>query len=269
MTSAQAPMNRNAVDLLVWAGGLPVTVPVRSDSVPKKIRLTPELLPLPLAMSSADLRVGSDRRGGGSISIEHLVLNAERPAYRALGLALIAYALSPQEEPFRLTLTLADHPPEVAQIVFWPSSAAEIDKSLGLKQRITQVVYGARLPQDNPNYLTFEQQKEDYPREHLPYCRPGSWNVEGGGVTRQGEPVCAHVQGASPSLVWLGKYLLNLTLEDCNAMFAYLYNLDPGESMAPNSAELRFVVRDPRDGIQASPNDESLMARDSDSNSGH
>jgi hypothetical protein len=211
------------------------------------------MAPFASALATADMRVGPGVRcpGGGSISIEHLVFTAERPAFRALGLALLAYALSPQQEPFRIALE--DHPSEVVQLVFWPNSAAEIDKSLGLKQHVTQIVYRARLPKDNPNYLTFEQLHDDYPREHLPYWRPGSWNVEGGGVVRPGEPVCAHVQGTAPSLVWLGTYLLNLTLEDCNARLAYLYNANPGESMAPGSAELRFVFGDPSNGVQSLP----------------
>jgi hypothetical protein len=252
MAQSQIPTDQHAaIDMLAWAANLPVTLPTRSDSTPKRVRFTPELLRLPAAMSTSDIRVLSTRRGGGSISIEHLIFNAEPPVYRALALALIAYALSTQDEPLRLRLP--DPPPmEVAQLVFWPSSASEIEKS-GMKQRVTEVHYRARLPKDNPNYLTFEQLREDYPREHLPYWRPGSWDVEGGGVIRRGEPVCAHVQGTSPSLVWLGKYLLNLTLEDCNARLGYLYNMDPGESMAPYSAELRFVVCDPREGPLSLP----------------
>jgi hypothetical protein len=154
--------------------------------------------------------------------------------------------LSAQKEAFRLILI--DSPDGVAQLVLWPNRASSLEAGLGFRQRITEIFYRARLPKDNPNYLTFEQRREEYPPEHLPYWRPGSWNVEGGGVTRPGEPVCIHAQGTSPSLVWLGKYLLDLSLEDCNAKLGYLYNTDPGESMALGSAELRFVVGDPKGG---------------------
>jgi len=42
-------------------------------------------------------------------------------------------------------------------------------------------------------------------------------------------------------------------LEDCKASLAYLYNATPGESMAPDSAELRFVVANPADGPRFLP----------------
>jgi hypothetical protein len=241
------------VDLLAWARNLPVAVPVRSDSTPKKFRLRPETIQLPAAMATTDMRAVSSSRspGSGAIWIEHMAFTADRPGFRALGLVLLAYALSNQEEPFRLTLS--DNPDEIAQLVIWPSRASDLEARLGFRHCINEISYRPRLPDQNPNYLTFEQQREGFPREHLPYCRPGSWDVEGGGVTRAGEPVCAHFHGTSPSLVWLGKYLLDLALEDCEAALAYLYNSTPGESMAPDSAELRFVVANPADGPRLLP----------------
>jgi hypothetical protein len=241
------------VDLLAWASTLPITVPVRSDSIPKKFHLRPETLPLPAGMATTDIRglPSSRSPGSGAIWIEHLAFTADRPAYRALGMLLLAYAISNQEEPFRLTLS--DNPDEITQLVIWPSRASDLEARLGFRYRVNEISYRPRLPEHNPNYLTFEQQKEGYPREHLPYCRPGAWDVEGGGLTRAGESVCAHFQDTSPSLVWLGKYLLDLALADCNATLAYLYNAKPGESMAADSAELRFVVADPADGPRDLP----------------
>jgi hypothetical protein len=156
--------------------------------------------------------------------------------------------MSPQRKEFRLGLT--DEPGEISELVVWPSERSDLEVVLQCESRITQVRYKPALPEGNPEYTTTEQDRgeDEYPREHLPYCRPGSLDVDGGGVIRQGEPVAAHFKGTAPSLIWLGKYFLNLALEDCNATLAYLYNTTPAESMRWLSAELRITVADPADG---------------------
>ena len=141
--------------------------------------------------------------------------------------------------------------------MIWPSKLSSLENELGVRQAISYIRYLARLPKDNPNYITNEQDQENYPREHLPYCRMGSLDVGGGGVIRKGEPVAAHFHGTSPSLVWLGSYLLNLGLEDNNAKLAYLYNMNPSESLCYGSAELRITICDPSDGPKFFPSFEN------------
>jgi hypothetical protein len=139
----------------------------------------------------------------------------------------------------------------IQQIVLWPGSASRLEASLGCRFGLTEVHYRPRIPSGNPNYTTTDQDDPEYPREHLPYCHLGPAGYRDAGLGRPGEPVCLHVAGTTASLVWLGKFLLNLSLEDNNCRLAYLYNYIPAESLAPGSAELRLVVGDPSEGEAA------------------
>jgi hypothetical protein len=240
------------MELASWFSERSIAIPTRSDSRSKSLRLKPDQLTLPDRLETSQIRAAKFSRspGSGAIWIEAILVTAQRDSYRALGLAFLAYAMSPQTKEFRLKLS--DEPGEISELVIWPSERSELQSALGMESRIVEVRYKPQLPEGNPNYTTTEQDKseDEYPREHLPYCRPGSLDVEGGGVVRQGEPIGAHFQGTAPSLVWMGKYLLNLALEDNNATLAYLYNTTPAESMRWLSAELRLTVADPAGGPQ-------------------
>ena len=245
------------MDLLDWAASLPLAVPDRADPKPKRLRVTRETLGCGPELRTDHVRGLPSARStdGSAISIEHVVLTAERPAYRALGLALFGYALSEQRAPLRIHLRWV--PGEIEQVVVHPSQPSSLELGLGFHQAVREIHYRPRLPESLPNYTTTEQDREDYPREHLPYCRLGSPAADGCGVVRPGEPVCLHCRGTGPSLVWLGKFLLDLALEDNPCRLAYLYNYLPAESLAPGSAELRLVVANPADGPMFFPPQES------------
>ena len=241
------------MELIEWLYTQELAVPTRSDARPKGLRLDPSVLELPPSLTTSNVRAASYARrpGAGAISVDGVLITAEREGFRALGMAFLAYALSAQDQALRIMLS--ENPSELAQLVVWPTIASELESGLGFRQRVAQISYRARLPEKNPDYLTTDKDRADYPREHLPHCQLGSPDVTGGGLTRAGELVCAHFQGTAPSLVWIGKYLLDLALEDCNADLAYLYNYTPAESMAPGSAELRLTVGSPTEGPQFWP----------------
>jgi hypothetical protein len=238
------------MELASWFQEKGASVPTRSDARPKTLNLKASDLVLPDHLDTSKIRGASSARspGSGAIWIESVILTARREEYRALGLVFIAYAMSPQNKEFRLRLS--NHADEIAEIVIWPSEQSELESALQYKSRILEVRYAPHLADGNPNYTTTEQDKteEEYPREHLPYCRTGSLDVEAGGVVRRGEPVAAHFKGTAPSLIWMGKFFLNLALEDSNATLAYLYNTNPAESLRWMSAELRLTIADPSAG---------------------
>lgn len=229
-----------------WSDSVTVAVPDRSDAKPRKTRFSTESFTLPEVLETKHLRAKSFHRECGAVSIEAALLTAERETYRALGFVFLAYALGAQAGPFRLHLSKAA-PEELTRIVLWPSSASHVESKLGFRQRVGEIHYRASLPEGNPNYTTQEQDDADYPREHLPYCRLGRPEIEGGGVILKAPPVALHFQGTAPSLVWFGKYLLNLALTDNNCRLAYLYNFET-ESLGKGSAELRLTVANPADG---------------------
>lgn len=230
-------------DLMEWAAE--VAVPHRSDGRPRKVKFTAATLPVPAQLHTDGIQVRQwwRRPNGEAISIDGAHVTAEKPAYRALGLALLGYALSEQKEPLRIHLAESgDHLP---QIVLWPGSASRVEALLGFRFALREVHYRARIFQDNPNYSTHEQDDDEYPREHLPNCRvgPPDWS-DGYPGQRPDLPLCMHLSGTSASQVWLGKFLLNLALEDSHCRLSFLNNTIPSESLAPGSAELRLVVSD-------------------------
>ena len=238
------------MDLLVWLDSLKVSIPARSRTRRKPVCFTAASVAPPSELETDAIRgMPSNRAPGESaVSIERINLTAEREAYRALGILLIGYALSEQSEAHRLHLTAAAEG-ELRQIVLWPSMRSPLDEQLDLHRRVVEVRYRPALATGNPNITVDEQNDKYYPRAHPPYARLGNPDVEHGGVVRAGEPVCAHITGTAPSLVWLGRFLLNLSLDDCHCRLARLYNLDPpAVSLADDSAEFRFVVGSPADG---------------------
>ena len=230
------------MELVAWKQSLSLDTPSCSDAAPKSVRMSGGELVLPSALSARSIHglPISRNPGDGAVSFEVALLTADRESFGALGLVFIAYALSEQQGPFRLHLDRSDD--ELSQTVLWPRRDSDLEARLGFRQRISEVHYRPKLLEGNPNYSTVEQDDEKYPREHLPYCRLGAADVEAGGVTRKNEPVCLHFRGTGPSLVWLGKYFLNLALFDNNTRLAYLYNFDPSESLADKSAELRLTI---------------------------
>ncbi|HEX8429853.1 MAG TPA: hypothetical protein VF625_01155 [Longimicrobium sp.] len=228
------------MELLDWSQQF--SVPESSDGAPKKVRFTSASLPVPEDFRTGSVVAGPGYRrpGGEAISIDSASVTAGRAGYRALGLAMLGYALSEQRAPLRIHL--APSVGRIQQIVFWPASASRLEASLGFRLGVGEIHYRPRLPEGNPNYTTVDQDDPSYPREHLPYCGLGPPDSRTGGVVRADEPVCLHVGGTVASLVWLGKLLLNLSLADNNCRLAYLYNYNPAESLAPGSAELRLMV---------------------------
>ncbi len=235
-------MTTTISDLLAWSDAFPV--PKSMEGQLRKARFTADNLPAPAECSAEGIFAESAVRrvSGNAISIDSASLSAGRAGYRALGLVMLSYALSEQASPLRIHLAHADE--GIAQIVLWPTAASKLERELGCSLGAREVHYRPAIPRDDPNYSTTEQDNAGYPREHLPYCSIGAPDTPREGVTRRGEPVCLHVAGTAPSLIWLGKFLLNLALEDSSCRLAYLYNYTPAESLAPGSAELRLVVTD-------------------------
>jgi hypothetical protein len=227
-------------DLLGWART--ICVPTRSNGKPKKVRFTTDGLVPSVAFHTDCIRAEATTRriAGEAVAIDSVLVASSREGFRALGLALLGYALSEQANPLRLQLSPDTN--GLAQIILWPGLASSLEVALGCRLAITEVRYRPKLFYDNPHYTTVDQDDAHYPREHLPYCSLGAADVERGGVTRSGEPICLHMGGTTPSTVWLGKFLLNLGLEDNNCRMAYLYNYNPAQSLAPGSAELRLAV---------------------------
>jgi hypothetical protein len=234
------------MDLLTWAASFPV--PHRSDGAPRKARFTAATLPAPEALETDRIRgLPSGRRpANGAVVIDEAVLTAEREGFRALGLAFLAYALSEQRKPLRITLPAVEG--ELAQIVLWPPTPSRLEAELGCRLHVHEVFYRPRLADENPNYTTAPDDYETYPRQHRPYCTVAKADHPENMYRLPGSPECAHLGGTPPAHVWLGKYLLNLALEDSNVRLAYLYNYVPAKSMARRSAELRLVVANPDDG---------------------
>lgn len=231
------------MDLLTWASG--TSIPHSSDARPKKVRFRAETLKVPTELDAATVHVvpGSRRPNGAAISIDTALITTQRAEFRALGLTMIGYALSDQNAPARIRLHEADG--SISQMVIWPSLPSSLEATLGIRQRVHEVHYRPQIFDENPDYTTTEQDDETYPREHLPRCSIGSDGVEPNSVVRPGEPRYLHIEGTAPSLVWLGKFLLNLSLEDCRCTTSYLYNYLPAESLAVGSAELRLMVAGP------------------------
>lgn len=229
------------MDLLEWAAAF--RIPHASDGTPRKVRLTADALAPPESCRTDAIRgsAGSRRPNGAAVSIDCGFLTARREGYRALGLLLLAYALSDRRGELRVSIAAAG---ELQQIVLWPSSPSPLEASLGMRLAVREVHYRPRVPEGNPNYTTVEQDDPGHPRDHLPFFSLGPPD-DPHAIVRSDAPVCFHVGGTGPALVWLGKLLLNLALDDCNATLAYLYNLLPAESLAVGSAEARLAVADP------------------------
>src|SRR5688500_10105378 len=92
------------MELLAWAQAQSIALPTSSYAKPKECRLTRADLQLPETLATEHVRAAASTRspGGGAVSIESVLITAERDAFRALGLAFFAYALSDQAQAFRL-----------------------------------------------------------------------------------------------------------------------------------------------------------------------
>src|SRR5688572_5904127 len=88
-------------DLLAWAAQF--TLPHPHEGQRRKVRFTAGTLPVPEELHTSDVRVepGWRRPSGDAIVIDCAYITATREGYRALGLALLGYALSEQAAPLR------------------------------------------------------------------------------------------------------------------------------------------------------------------------
>jgi hypothetical protein len=231
-------------DLLAWAAQFTLPHPVEGQR--RKVRFAAGTLPVPDELHTGDVRAtpGWRRPGGDAIVIDCAYVTTTREGYRALGLALLGYALSEQAAPLRIHLPGGES--DVRQIIVWPGTASKLEIALRCRLGVREVQYRPRpfrLPSDEDDGLSGE---DDFPREHLPFCTLGApgW-VRGGPPLIPGDPWCLHLAGTTASHVWLGKYLLNLSITDSDAREWYLYNTTPAEELAHGSAELRLILRDP------------------------
>jgi hypothetical protein len=238
-------------DLLEWAAGFPV--PHSAAGQPRKTRFSAATLPAPAECRTDRIRgsPGWRRPGATAVAIDVAYLTADREGFRALGLAVLAYALSAQDGPLRIHLPAAEH--DLEQIILWPGEHSRLEASLRMRMGLREVQYRPRPVQGDPNDCTGPD-GEDFPREHMPLCvlaRPDMHARHGYPVP--GQPVALHLAGTSPSHVWLGKFLLNLSLSESNQGDTQLYNMLPAESLAPGSAELSLTVPVAEDASAAGP----------------
>lgn len=231
-------------DLLAWAAQFTLPHPV--EGTRRKVRFTAGTLPVPEEFHTSDVRVapGWRRPSGEAIVIDCAYVTTGRDGYRALGLALLGYALSEQAAPLRIHLPGGES--DVRQIIVWPGTASKLEIALRCRLGVREVHYRPRpfpMRGDEDEDLSDE---DALPREHLPFCTLGApgW-VRGGPPMIPGDPWCLHLAGTSPSHVWLGKYLLNLSITGSDANEWHLYNTTPAEEMARGSAELRLILTDP------------------------
>jgi hypothetical protein len=242
-----AETNSTMTDLLAWAAQFTLAHPVEGQR--RKVKFTAGTLPVPEEFHTADVRVvPSNRRpSGDAIVIDCAIITTSREGYRALGLALLGYALSEQAAPLRIHLPGGEN--DVRQIIVWPGTASKLEIDLRCRMGVREVQY-----RSGPFHLRADTEddgasdEDDFPREHLPFCTLGApgW-VRGGPPMIPGDPWCLHVAGTSPSHVWLGKYLLALSFTDSGSREWYLYNTTPAEELARGSAELRLALADPLD----------------------
>lgn len=233
-------------DLLAWAAQITLPHPVEGQR--RKVRFTAGTLRVPEEFHTADLRVvpGNRRPSGEAIVIDCAVITTGREGYRALGLALLGYALSEQAAPLRIHLSGGEN--DVRQIIVWPGTASKLEIGLRCRLGVREVHYRPRPFHLRDHADEGALDEEEFPREHLPFCTLGApgW-VRGGPPLIPGDPWCLHMAGTSPSHVWLGKYLLDLSLTGGGSREWYLYNTTPAEEMAHGSAELRLALADPRE----------------------
>lgn len=238
-------------DLVEWAARF--AAPRGSDGQRRKTRFSAATLPVPAECRTDRIRgsPGWRRPGATAVAIDVAYLTADREACRALGLALLAYALSAQDGPLRIHLPGAEN--DLRQVILWPGAHFRLEALVGMRMGIRDVHYRPRPVQGDPNDCTGPD-GEHVPRSHMPLCilaRPDMHPRHGYPVP--GQPVALHLAGTSPSHVWLGRFLLDLSLADSNRGVTQLYNMVPAESLAVGSAELSLTVDDPADAPGAEP----------------
>jgi hypothetical protein len=238
---------RRMTDLLAWAAQF--TLPHPTEGKQRKARLTAATLPVPEEFHTGAVRVqtGWRRPNGEALVIDCAAVTAAREGYRALGLALLGYAMSEQAAPLRIHLPGGEQ--DVRQIILWPGTPSRMEIALRCRLGVREMQYRPkpfRAYYGNAEAGGEEEVEEDFPREHLPFCTLGApGSVRGGPPMIPGDPWCMHLAGTSPSHVWLGKHLLNLSISDASCREWYLYNTLPAEELAPGGAELGLTLDEP------------------------
>lgn len=227
------------IDLLEWYRSLPSPLPERKEGARKRYPLRRGELTVPSELSSRALRAcgGWRRPGGLAIQIDSVFVHAPRSALRAFGLALIAFVLSGSKR----RMSLLSHRDSGApfRIDVEPGRPTQDEACLGMASIPTRYTHRPWLPKDNPNYWTFEQDDESYPDDQLP-C----WSLHREPSLLPTSATGAELSGSWQAIAWMGRYLHNLGLEDCNATMSYLYNEIPGRSLHAGSAEFRWWIED-------------------------
>src|SRR5687767_4303278 len=118
-------------ELVDWAAGF--TVPRSLDAKPGKVKLSAGTLPAPAELRADRIQAQPSwrRPNGQAITIDVATLTASKEAYRALGLALLSYALSEQKVPLRIHLP--EEEKGLAQIVVWPGRESRMEALLGFR----------------------------------------------------------------------------------------------------------------------------------------
>jgi hypothetical protein len=225
--------------LQTWYSNLEVSFPMHSTDKHKLV--VGKQLACPEVLEAHTMTAFNTQRspGGAAYWVNQLILCGDKGAFRSLGALFLASAF--QEATVSVRLHLRSSHTEIKQLVIWPSATSEFERFFGHREQISSFLYKPTLPAGMPHYITNELDNERYPKEHLPYVRPGD-SEKKDAPPHPMQEICMHIQGTRLSRCWLGKVLLDFALIDNPCQTIFLHNMPHDEHLSQGSSELRFVL---------------------------
>ena len=206
-----------------------------------------EDLKIPPVLESNDLIIYNGVRAPGetALHIEHITLYGGKITFRKVGLYLIAAGLRIKyDDPVLLECNNKELSPCRGLKITLPKQS-KLESTMGLAPAIlTQFTWKPQLPADKPEEWVKELDDKNFPTDHLPWLRLGSNKEIYNEIhrPRSDEPIILHIHGTLTALCWLGRALLNFSLDDNPCHTLSLLNYGGYSSLAPGSAELRCVA---------------------------
>jgi hypothetical protein len=218
----------------------------------KPITFFYEKLSLPPVLESEELVIFNGVRSPGSkaLHIEQIVFYGSKSAFRMLGLYLIAAALRIHHtKTVQLNCTNKEVSP-CRGLKIGKAIQSKLEKDVGLAPGIlTEWSWTPSIPEGNLTQWVRELDHDGFPKDHLPSLRLGSEETiyDEQHRPRSDQAIFVHLKGTLISLCWLGRGLLNFALEDHPCHTWSLLNYGGHNSLAPESAEIRFVTAEGAD----------------------
>ncbi|MES2207999.1 MAG: hypothetical protein V4525_14530 [Pseudomonadota bacterium] len=206
-----------------------------------------EALKIPPVLETNDLIIYNGVRAPGetALHIEHITLYGGKTTFRMVGLYLIAAGLRIKyDDPVLLECNNKELSPCRGLKITLPKQS-KLESTMGLAPAIlTQFSWKPQLPADKPEEWVKELDDKNFPTDHLPWLRLGSNKEIYNEIhrPRSDEPIILHIHGTLTALCWLGRALLNFSLDDNPCHTLSLLNYGGYSSLAPGSAELRCVA---------------------------